>query len=428
MKQISFIDQAIIKIKAGDGGSGKMGFHKEKYVEHGGPSGGNGGNGGSIFFIATSNENTLMKYKGKTIYKGNNGSDGGLKNMTGARGENIFLEVPIGTEIFENGKKQVDLQFDGQIWLASQGGKGGRGNKSFKSSKNTAPTLFEYGEKVDWKELTLNLKVLADVGLLGFPNAGKSTLVSSVTNAKPKIANYEFTTLVPQLGVVKIKNEDFVITDLPGLIDGASKNKGMGISFLKHLSRTRIIIHLIDSTKEDLLKKYRKLRKELKSYSKELSEKREIIVFSKCDLINEEKKLEIRKDFKNNNIHFISAITREGIISLLDNVIKNLKEIKKEEQEKFNNLMNQEEDLEIFSLKEKEDPLMIKYSNGIWTISNDFTKYWANRIPLNSSENSWRLMSKFKTKGIIDKLITAGIKDGDMIAVKNSPFIIKYNK
>lgn len=426
MKQVTFIDQARIKIKAGRGGDGKMGFHKEKYVEHGGPSGGNGGNGGSIFLVATNNENTLLNYKGKSQYKGFPGGNGGLKNMTGARGEDLYLQVPVGTEVLENDVKVADLQYDGQIWLASQGGKGGRGNKSFKSSKNTTPTLFEYGEDPEWRELMLNLKVLADVGLLGYPNAGKSTLVSSITNAKPKIANYEFTTLVPQLGVVNNNGKDFVITDLPGLIDGASEDRGMGIRFLKHLSRTRIIIHLIDCTQENLTERYNNLRKELEQYSEQLSTRPEIIVFSKSDLIDEEIRSWIKDEFKDKEIFFISSITRDGLSDVLNVVTERLEVIKQKEQEAFEDLLANESEYEVFRLEEEEDPLLVDYQDGVWTIENKFTKFWANRIPLNSSENMWRLVSKFRTKGILDKLKTSGLKDGELIIVKGTPFAYEY--
>ncbi|NQX83393.1 MAG: GTPase ObgE [Mycoplasmataceae bacterium] len=427
MKQITFIDQAKIKIKAGRGGDGKMGFHKEKYVEQGGPSGGHGGNGGSIFFRATINENTLLNYKGKSQYKGNNGTNGGLKNMTGAKGKDIYLDVPVGTEVQDlEGNKISDLQFDGQIWLASQGGKGGRGNKSFRSSKNTTPTLFEYGEEPDWIEFMLNLKVLADVGLLGYPNAGKSTLVSSITNAKPKIANYEFTTLNPQLGVVGNKASGFVITDLPGLIAGASEDKGMGMRFLKHLSRTRLIIHLIDATKDNLLKRYNALRKELKSYSENLNNRPEMIIFSKSDLIDEEIKSWIKDEFKNKKVYFISSLTRDGLKDIIDIITEKLEIIKDKEKKDFEDLLTREDEFEVFSLKEEEDPLLIEHQDGIWTISNKYTKFWANRIPLASSENIWRLISKFRSKGIIEKLKNTGIKDGDILVVKDSPFVLDY--
>ncbi len=428
MKQVTFIDQARIKVKPGRGGDGKMGFHKEKYVEHGGPSGGNGGNGGSIFLIATNNENTLLNYKGRSQYKGNPGSNGGLKNMTGARGEDIYLQVPVGTEVIIDDVKVADLQYDGQIWMAAQGGQGGRGNKSFKSSKNTTPTLFEYGEDPEWVEMTLNLKVLADVGLLGYPNAGKSTLVSSITNARPKIANYEFTTLNPQLGVVGNKDSGFVITDLPGLIDGASEDRGMGIRFLKHLSRTRIIIHLIDVTQDNLTDRYNNLRKELEQYSEQLATRPEIIVFSKCDLIDEEYQGWIRDEFKDKEVFFISSLSREGLEDIIDLVTERLSVIKQQEQDAFEDLIANESEYEVFRLEEEEDPLIINYQDGVWTLENKFTRFWANRIPLTSAENTWRLVSKFRTKGIMEKLKSSGLKDGDLIVVKGSPFAYEYEE
>lgn len=426
MKQIAFIDQATIKVKGGRGGDGRSGFHKEKYVEHGGPSGGNGGNGGSIFFRATNNENTLLNYRGRSQYKGNNGVNGGLKNMTGATGEDIFLDIPIGTEVIEDGNKVADLSFDGQLWLASQGGKGGRGNKSFKSSKNTTPTLFELGEDPEWRILTLNLKVLADVGLLGYPNAGKSTLVNAVTNARPKVANYEFTTLVPQLGVIDHKGKQFVITDLPGLIDGASEDKGMGIRFLKHLSRTRLIIHLIDCTNDNLTERYENLRHEIKSYSEYLDKRPEIIVFSKSDLIDDEIKSWIRDEFKNKEVFFISSLTRDGLEEILTTVFNKLEEIKEKEESEYEDLLANESEYEVITLQNEEDPLIIEEQNGVFSISNKYTKFWANRIPLTSSENNWRLISKFRSKGIIEKVKKAGIKDGDLLVVKNSPFVLEY--
>lgn len=428
MKQVTFIDQAHIKIKAGRGGDGKMGFHKEKYVEQGGPSGGRGGNGGSIFLRATNNENTLLNYKGKSQYKGKNGTNGGLKNMTGANGEDIYLNVPIGTEILQEDVEVADMQYNGQLWLASQGGAGGRGNKSFKSSKNTTPTLFELGEEPEWRELTLNLKVLADVGLLGYPNAGKSTLVSSITNARPKIANYEFTTLVPQLGVVNNKGKNFVITDLPGLIDGASNDKGMGMKFLKHLSRTRLIIHLIDVSLDNLTDKYNNLRKELKTYSENLNNKPEIIIFSKSDLVDEEIMSWVKEEFKDKEIFFISSLTRKGLSEVLDIIIDKLEVIKLKEEKDFEDLLANESEYKVYKLEEEEDPLIIEHQDGIWTISNKFTRYWANRIPLASAENNWRLISKFRSKGIMEKVKTAGIKDGDLLIVKDTPFIFEYEE
>lgn len=427
MKQITFVDEAKIKIKPGRGGDGGKYFHKEKYVSHGGPSGGKGGKGGNIYLVASNNENTLLDFKGKTNYFAESGFNGGNNNMSGANGKDLFITVPMGTEIWENDKKIADLSFDGQKWLAGVGGEGGKGNASFKSSKNTAPTLYELGEKTYEKELKLNLKVLADVGLLGFPNVGKSTFVSAISNAKPKIANYEFTTLSPQLGVVKHQEYKFVVTDLPGLIEGASLNIGLGVQFLKHLSRTKLILHMIDSTSDDLTKKYEDLRFELKNYSEKLEKLPEFIVFTKTDLIDEEIKEWIKKEFENKEIMFISSMTQEGLNEILSKVGSKLEKLKRIEIKKIEQLSSEDEFVIIkFENESKIDFSFEEISPGVWELSGEYVEYWANRIPLTSDENERRIYKKFKSKGYIDKLIKSGIREGDYITVKNSPFTIVY--
>lgn len=427
MKQISFVDEAKIKVKAGRGGDGGKFFHKEKFVSHGGPSGGRGGDGGNVYFVATSNENTLLDFKGRTNYKAESGTPGGNNNMTGADGEDLFIKVPLGTEIIEDGKKVADLSFDGQKWLAAIGGQGGRGNSSFKSSRNTAPTLYELGEKVKERELTLSLKVLADVGLLGFPNAGKSTLVSVISNAKPKVANYEFTTLKPQLGVVKHNEHKFVVTDLPGLIEGAADNVGLGIQFLKHLSRTKLILHMIDSTADDLTDRYNKLRTELKNYNEAMTELPEILVFTKTDLIDEEIKGWIKDEFKGKEIFFISSMTRDGLNEVLGKIGTDLEEIRANEVKVVEELEKEDE----FVVIKFEDQATIDFhaeqvSPGIYELSGEYVEYWANRIPLTTDENERRVYKKFQGKGYIEKLIKMGMREGDYITVKDSPFTIEY--
>ena len=422
MKQISFIDEATIKVRGGRGGDGRKAFHREKYVEHGGPSGGNGGDGGSIFFVADNNENTLLDFKGRPRYEGKEGIPGGKQNMTGARGKDVYIKVPVGTEILEDDNKVADLSFDGQIWLASKGGKGGRGNASFKSSKNTVPEMFELGEEPEWRELKLNLKVLADVGLLGFPNAGKSTLLSVVSNAKPKIANYEFTTLTPNLGVVKHNDSKFVMTDLPGLIEGASLNKGMGSQFLKHLSRTKVILHMIDVSSDNLTKRYDDLRFELKNYSDDLSNLTEIIAFTKSDLIDEEYKQWVREEFKDKEVFFISSTNKEGLSELLNKLTSTLNEIELEEERRVEELSK--DDFVYIKHEDTKDEKEweVSFDDGIWTVSGPYIEYWAKRIPLTNQENVYRIISKMRSKGIITELEKKGLKDNDVIVIKNSPF------
>lgn len=425
MKKVSFIDSVVIKVKGGNGGDGGKYFHKEKYIEFGGPSGGNGGNGGSIFLVANINENTLLNYKNKKMFEGISGKRGSKNNMTGSSGENIYLKVPVGTEVIFREKKITDLTFNNQIWLASKGGKGGRGNASFKSSRNTTPSLFELGEKPKWKELVLNLKVLADVGLLGYPNVGKSTLLSTISNAKAKIANYPFTTIQPQLGVIKTNNGSFVMTDLPGLIEGASLNKGMGIQFLKHLSRTKIILHLIDPYDGEWKQKYIKLRNELKKYSKYLYSLSEIIVISKSELLDREMEEIIKKDFKE-EIYFISSKTNIGLKKLIFVIEKKLSELKEKEQEELNNL-NKDDFMYIKYEKEKnQDDWTYEHINDIWILKGNFVEYWAERIPLDSFENFLRIVNKLKSKGIISFLKKKGLKKGDIIEIQNSGFTLEW--
>lgn len=429
MKNITFIDEAKIKIKSGNGGDGKLAFHREKYVERGGPSGGNGGNGGSVYFKGTTNLNTLLNFKGRSIYRAENGQNGDIKNMTGRNGVDLFIPVPIGTEVIIDNKKVIDITYDNQLFIVTKGGKGGRGNASFKSSKNNAPTIYEKGEKTDFIEIILNLKLLADVGLLGFPNAGKSTLISVISNAKPKIANYQFTTLKPQLGVVKYKNDSFVITDLPGLIAGASQNKGMGIEFLKHLTRTRLLLHLIASDQKDLIKNYELIRKELSTYSQKLATIPEIIVITKEDLLDQKGKELIKKSFAEKNIFFISAIKHQGLESLLREISQKLNEIKKTEQEEANLITDEKTGEFIYHKYEDSDlDFKIEKKDNSWIIDGKYPKYWANRIPLTTYENYLRIISKFKSKGIILKLKEAGLKKGDIITVKDTFFTIEYQE
>lgn len=425
MKQKTFIDSARIKIKGGRGGDGSKAFHREKFVERGGPSGGTGGNGGSIFFIADLNINTLLDFKGHSLFRGDPGGNGANNNKSGFKGKDLYIKIPVGTEIFVNDKKTADLSFHHQLYLVATGGKGGRGNASFKSSKNTAPTMFEHGEEPEWLEINMELKVLADIGLLGYPNVGKSTLISVISNAKPKIADYEFTTLIPKLGTIKHNGTHFVITDLPGLIDGAAENKGMGHQFLKHLSRTKIIFHLLDGTKSTILQNYKNLRLELKKYSEELVKLPEIIVITKIDLLSSKEQEQIKEIFKNQKIFFISSIIKKGIKDLLDFTATEINILREKETNKILEL-EKESDSVIIELPEENDPLKINYQDGIWYLQNKYTKYWANRIPLSTSENMWRIVNKLKSKGYIKTLEKKGIKNGEQIVIVDSPFTLVY--
>ena len=297
---MKFLDQVKIFVKAGDGGSGSPSFRREKFIEFGGPDGGDGGKGGSVILKSERNLNTLIDYRYKQHFKAQRGEDGKGKKMTGKGGENLYLKVPIGTQVFEEDNKTLifDFKKNNDEFVVASGGKGGFGNTKFKSSTNRAPKKFTKGIKGEEFWVWLQLKTIADIGIIGLPNAGKSSLLASMTSATPKIANYKFTTLNPNLGVAVYDDKEITLADIPGLIEGAYSGVGLGIKFLKHIERCKTLLHLIDINEEDLVSSYKQVRNELKNYGKELIKKKEIIVFNKIDLLqknNIDKKV---KDFE----------------------------------------------------------------------------------------------------------------------------------
>lgn len=314
-----FCDEATIRVRAGNGGNGCMSFRREKYVDRGGPDGGMGGNGGSIVFEADENINTLFTYAVKKHYEAEDGTMGKGKNMAGKDGQNLVLKVPVGTLVNDvaSGKRLADLAYHGQQVVVVPGGRGGKGNANFMSSTRQAPDFAELGEPGQSMELMLELKLIADVAIVGYPNVGKSTLISHISNARPKIADYAFTTLVPNLGVVKVDETDFVVADIPGLIEGAHEGKGLGIEFLKHIERTKLLVHLLDLTHDDLKGEYTKLNKELKLYSPVLAKKPQLVVMTKLDATIPEMVAEAKKDFRLKKPLFISGVTGEGIQQFL---------------------------------------------------------------------------------------------------------------
>tara|TARA_X000000368_G_C23041014_1_gene716898 strand:+ start:128 stop:1138 length:1011 start_codon:yes stop_codon:yes gene_type:complete len=325
-----FIDEAVIEISSGDGGNGCLSFRREKFIPKGGPDGGDGGKGGSINFIAKESLHTLQDFKLKRKYKAQNGRQGKGKNMHGKDGEDTILEVPLGTLLINDETDELlcDLTDANQEYTAVIGGKGGLGNARFKTSTNRAPRKTTEGKLGEIISVRLELKVLADVGLLGKPNAGKSTLISKISSAKPKIADYPFTTLSPNLGVVKLNSySSFVIADIPGLIPGASEGIGLGIDFLKHLSRVEILLHLIDVEEgnlKEIKKNYDNINKELKAFSNELNKKEQWVVISKIDKISEDKiksiKKEAKKLFSKKNVFYVSSISGAGLENLIQSI------------------------------------------------------------------------------------------------------------
>ena len=308
---MKFLDQVKIYIKAGDGGDGSPSFRREKFIEFGGPDGGDGGKGGSVILKAEQNLNTLIDFRYQQHHKAKRGENGAGQNRTGKSGEDLILKVPLGTQVFEEDNKTLIYDFTkiSEEFIAAAGGKGGLGNTRFKSSTNRAPRKFTKGTQGEEFTIWLQLKTIADIGIIGLPNAGKSSLLASVTNANPKIANYQFTTLNPNLGVASYDDKEITIADIPGLVEGAHKGTGLGIQFLKHIERCKSLLHLIDITSEDLKKSYQQVKNELKKYSNKLTKKKELIVLNKIDLIDEKEVNHIIKDFKKNTKSEVIALS-----------------------------------------------------------------------------------------------------------------------
>ena len=326
---MKFLDQAKINLKAGNGGSGSASFRREKFVEFGGPDGGDGGDGGSILFEAERNLNTLIDYRYSQHFKAENGKPGSKRNKTGANGRDLVLKVPIGTQIYEEDNNTIiyDFKKNKEKYLVAAGGKGGLGNVRFKSSTNRAPRKKTSGKNGEEFWIWLQLKIIADVGIIGLPNAGKSSLLAALTRAKPKIANYPFTTLNPNLGVTYYNNKEVTLADIPGLVEGAHKGIGLGDKFLRHIERCKILLHMIDVTEDNLESNYKKIRSELNNYDLSLSKKKEIIYFNKSDLIkknNLKEKLKIFSDKVKKKYKIISIFKKDDIQTLKKDLINNV--------------------------------------------------------------------------------------------------------
>lgn len=334
---MQFIDEAIIHVKAGNGGNGRVSFLRLKYRPKAGPDGGDGGKGGNIIFRSTNELNTLIDFKFKKEFEAENGENGKNCSKTGKSGEDLFIDLPIGTQVFfPDGSLFYDLNKDNMEVVIAKGGKGGFGNVKFKSSTNQAPRIAYSGQEGEEFDLVLKLKLLCDVGLVGLPNAGKSTFLSIATKAKPKIADYPFTTLEPKLGIAKIDDFDFVIADLPGLIEGASEGKGLGDRFLKHIERCATLLHLIDSNSDDVVRDYNIIKKELENEKYNISGKNEIVALTKIDSISDEELKKKRRQLENTTrckVFSISSLSREGIENILRQLVENIKDYREEQVE-----------------------------------------------------------------------------------------------
>ncbi len=415
-----FIDKAKIKVISGSGGNGVVAWRKEKFVAKGGPSGGDGGKGGSVYIIADNSLSTLLDFSYKSRFVAETGSNGRNKNMHGKDGNDIYIKVPCGTVIRDANSKKVigDLVEEGQKILAAHGGRGGRGNARFVSSIKKAPQFCEPGEPGIERDLELELKMIADVGIIGFPNAGKSTLISVISAVKPKIADYPFTTLTPNLGVVKnFDGSAFVVADIPGLIEGASTGLGLGHEFLRHVERTRLLIHLTDINEENPEKNFEIINKELKNYDEHLANTPQIIVLSKADAADEERINEIKVLFekKYGEVFVISAVTGRGIKELLQKTTQKLGELPNKEFE-----IEVEEDIDAYD-HDDSDFAVYKVKKEFF-VEGGKVERLVSTTNLRNNEAVYRLHNILKAMGVIKALLEAGIKNGDVVKIRNYEF------
>lgn len=414
-----FTDYVKITVKSGDGGNGAVSFRREKYVAAGGPDGGDGGKGGDIYFEVDKDINTLIDFRFKKIFKAENGKNGESNHRFGKSGEDLYIKVPIGTIIKDanTGEILADLSEKNQIEKIFPGGRGGKGNSHFATSTRQAPRFSIDGEKGIEKEIILELKLLADVGLIGFPNVGKSTFLSKVTSASPKIADYHFTTLEPNLGVVKAEyGYSFVIADIPGIIEGASDGIGLGLQFLRHIERTRLLLHVIDISSQEgrnPIEDFNIINEELKKYSEKLSKRKQIIVANKIDSMQDEnlyKNLEKLAKEKNIEIYKVSAVTGQGIKELLKRVSEILKTLPKED-------LYTMEERKVYTLKEDEKDYTIIKEDDIYVVDGPAVQKIMRRVNLEDNESMYYFQKCLDELGVNEALKKAGVKEGDTVKV-----------
>ena len=428
----TFVDQTKIEVQAGKGGDGMVAFRHEKYVPNGGPAGGDGGRGGSIIFVADSGLRTLMDFRYRRKFKAENGEDGRIKSQYGRGAKDLYLKVPVGTTVydFDTNEEIGDLTENKQELVVAHGGKGGRGNIHFATSVNTAPEIAENGEPGEDRVLRLELKVLADVGLVGFPSVGKSTLLSVVTKAKPKIAAYSFTTLTPNLGMVILPDgRDFSMADLPGLIEGASHGVGLGIQFLRHIERTKVILHLVamdPANGRDALRDYQTIRQELLTYDKNLKDRKEIIVATQMDISGASEKLkQFKKDLKTEKIqapvYAISSVTHEGIEQLIQHTATVVEQVEKERALQKPEPVQEVKEYK-YQASQKNDFTITKLEDHVFEIKGENLERLVERTNLDYQDGVMRLARKLKNLGVDDALRKKGAVDGDDVIIGSFNF------
>ena len=413
------IDYVKIKVKAGNGGNGIVSFRREKYVANGGPDGGDGGRGGNVILKVDPSVNTLLDFRYKKEFKAQDGKNGEGARRSGKSGQDLYISVPKGTIVkdIDKGSIVADLSNDGQEFIIAKGGKGGRGNQHFATPTRQVPNFAEAGKQTKEKNIELELKMLADVGLIGFPNVGKSTIISIVSSAKPKIANYHFTTLEPALGVVKPKHGDpFVMADIPGIIEGASQGVGLGIKFLKHIERTRLLLHVIDITGQEgrnPTEDFFKINEELKNYSEKLASKKQIVVANKMDSLSDNSLLEeLEKVCKNKNLKLfkISAATNQGLDELIEYLANELKNIPKEDIVTIDDTYEQDEILE-------QEWNVEKIKDDYYLVTGAPIERLMSKVNVFDIESRQYMQRVLNNMGVMEKLKELGLKDGDVIDI-----------
>lgn len=407
-----FIDEIKLILQAGKGGDGIISFRREAHVDRGGPDGGDGGNGGNIYFVGDLGKNTLLSLYGNKKITAQDGVNGGHKNLYGAAGKDTYVKVPLGTVVYNGDKIIADVVEADTPYLVAAGGKGGRGNMKFKTPRKTAPRICENGLKGETYEAHIVLKVMADVGVVGKPSSGKSTLLSAISNAQAKVAEYEFTTLVPQLGLVKFYDNSFTVADLPGLIKGASLGKGLGFRFLKHIERCRVIAHIIDfgDPEKDPVKDYETINEELAKYSDLLKNKAQLVIANKSDLDAFDNNLkEFKKVYPTVKIVKISALNRDN----LDEVKATLWQLIEENR----NVVTNEAEDKVVEITLEEQFKVVKLYEGFWEISGKKVEEIYERIPLISYDNLLRFNNLLKSIGVWDELLKKGIEVGDTVRI-----------
>lgn len=428
-----FVDVAKVFVKAGRGGDGIVSFRHEIYIDKGGPNGGDGGRGGDVIFKATENLNTLLDFRYKPELKAENGANGGKQNKHGKSGENLIVKVPVGTIVRRNGDIIADLTENNQEVVIAIGGRGGFGNAHFKSSVRQVPRIAELGEPGEEFEAELELKLLADVGLIGFPNAGKSTFLSVISNAKPEIANYEFTTLTPNLGVADVDQDSILIADIPGLIEGASKGKGLGDAFLRHVERTAVLLHLIDAYSDDIKNSYLTIRNELKSYSKELDIRPEIVAITKIEGLDQDivdmQIDELKKVVSpGTKVMAISSMAHKGLKELLRELNKIVK-VEREKQKEIS-ITVEDDELPVISLNQEElskawnVEKVEEEDRTLYIVTGEKIERFAIRTNFDQEEGVDRLRDILKKLGIAQELLKKGAESDSIISISGKEFTL----